>query len=177
MPKIDINATRLTGIQALLLALGAGKLDIDEINLELLLGLDTDQERRTTTGGDNFVRIVGGLEDECEGALKLLQHSLDKLSEAETLIGLRVIDVLGKDGNSFSVGLRLKLVSALLENETEGSSVGHNTIVNDRELGFGIRLQGVAVDDRRGTVSGPTSVGDGNLGDESLRGVDAGLSV
>ena len=47
-----------TSVVALGLGFGTSKLDIDEINLELLLGLDTDKERRTTTGGDALVGIM-----------------------------------------------------------------------------------------------------------------------
>jgi hypothetical protein len=43
--------------------------DIDEIDLELLFGLDANEERRTATSSDGFVGVMGALEDECEGAL------------------------------------------------------------------------------------------------------------
>jgi hypothetical protein len=43
---------------------GISKLNIHEVNLELLGGLDTNQKRRTTTSGNNFVREVSALEDE-----------------------------------------------------------------------------------------------------------------
>ena len=49
--------------------LSGRKFDIDEIDLELLFSFDANEERRTATSSDNFVRIVGALEDECERAL------------------------------------------------------------------------------------------------------------
>ena len=54
----------LTSIKTLTVTFRVGELDIDKVNLQLLLGLDTDQEGRTTTSGDNFVGVVGGLEVE-----------------------------------------------------------------------------------------------------------------
>ena len=166
---------RRTSVVALGLGFGTSKLDIDEVNLELLLGIDTNQERTTTAGGDNFVRIVGGLEDECERALKLLRHSLDELSEAETLIGLRVVDVLCQNRDCLCVGLTLKLVTALLQDETKSSSIGDDTVVDDDELVGGVRADWVAVDVRGRAVGGPASVSDGNLGRERLRSVHGRL--
>ena len=43
---------------------GASKLDIDKVHLELLLGLDTDEERRAATRSHDLVGVVRGLEDE-----------------------------------------------------------------------------------------------------------------
>ena len=48
------------------------KLDIDEIDLQLLFGLDTDEKGGTTTGGDDLIREMNGFEDECKGALEFL---------------------------------------------------------------------------------------------------------
>ena len=54
----------LTSIKTLTIAFRVGELDIDKVNLQLLLSLDTDQKGRTTTSSDNFVGVVRGLEDE-----------------------------------------------------------------------------------------------------------------
>lgn len=175
MPKIDINATRLTGIQALLLALGAGKLDIDEINLELLLGLDTDQERRTTAGSNNLIGVVGGLEDEGERTLEFRKDGLDEFRERCAVSRLRVVDILCEDGYCLSVGLTLEMVSTLLEQETECGGVSDNTVVHDGELGLGIRLERMAVHDGGRTVCCPAGVCNRHLREESLAGVDVGL--
>lgn len=119
---------------------------------------------------------MGGLEDEREGTLKLLQHGLDKFGEAGTLIRLRVIDVLCQDRDRLSVGLTLELVAALLEDEAEGNRVRHNTVVHDDEFGLGVGAKRVTVDDRGRTVGSPASVCDGDLGDESLAGINVGFS-
>lgn len=42
--------------------------DIDEIDLEFPLSLDTDEDRGTTTSDDDFIRVVNGFEDESEGS-------------------------------------------------------------------------------------------------------------
>lgn len=47
-----------------LICLSRWDFDVDKVNFELPLGLDTDKERRTTSGSDDFVGEVGGLEDE-----------------------------------------------------------------------------------------------------------------
>lgn len=43
---------------------GVTELNINKVNLELLSGLDTDQEGRTTTGSNDFIRVMLALEDE-----------------------------------------------------------------------------------------------------------------
>jgi len=48
---------------------GGREFDIDEIDLEFLFSLDANEERRTATSSDDFVGVVGALEDECERAL------------------------------------------------------------------------------------------------------------
>lgn len=67
------EAVGRTGRRTLLERLvGVGRtreLDVDKVNLELLLRLDTDQDRRTTTRDDNLIRVVDRLEDERERAL------------------------------------------------------------------------------------------------------------
>ena len=51
---------------------GTSEFNINKIDLELLGGLDTNQERRTTTGSNNLVREVFALEDESKGTFLLL---------------------------------------------------------------------------------------------------------
>jgi hypothetical protein len=46
---------------------GTAKLDIDKVNLELLGGFDTNQERRTTASSNNLVGEALALEDEGKG--------------------------------------------------------------------------------------------------------------
>ncbi len=115
------------------------------------------------------------LEDEREGALQLLQDGLDELGEVHALVGLRVVDVLGEDSNCLGVGLTLKLVSTLLEDKAEGRRIRDDTIVDDGELGLGVGLQRVAVDNGGRAVSRPACVGNRDLGEEGLGSVDVGL--
>jgi hypothetical protein len=89
------------------------------VDLELLLGLDADQDRRTTAGDDDLVRVVDRLEDEREGAFELHDDALDERGERDLLALLRVVQVLGEDGGDLGVRVGLELVAALLENETE----------------------------------------------------------
>ena len=91
--------------------LGGREFNIDEIDLELLFGLDTNEERRTATSSDDFVGVVGALEDECKRALgvgvnvvtmdrlldtylELLQDGLDEVGEGWLLVLVGVPDVL-----------------------------------------------------------------------------------
>ena len=48
----------LTSIKTLTVTFRVGELDIDKVDLQLLLSLDTNQEGRTTTSGDNLRRIM-----------------------------------------------------------------------------------------------------------------------
>ena len=116
----------------------AGELDVNKVDLELLFRLDADQERRTATSGYDFIGIVLRLEDKGEGSLELLENGFDKFGKRDALIRLRVIDIFGKDGNGLRVGLALKLVATVLENEAEGGGIGDDTVVHDDEIVVGI---------------------------------------
>lgn len=45
---------------------GTREFDVYEVDLKLLLCLDSDEHGGSSSGDDNFVRVVGGLEDEGE---------------------------------------------------------------------------------------------------------------
>lgn len=138
---------QLTSIETLVFALGVSEFNIDEIDLELLLCLDTNQERRSTTSEDDFVGVMSGFEDEGKRSLELLQNSLDKVGESDALIGLRIVNVFREDSNGLSISLTFELVSTLLEDKSESSSVGDDTIMDDAEIGLGIGPERMAVDD------------------------------
>jgi len=129
---------KLTGIGNLQISLLASEFNVNKIDLELLVGLHADQEGRTAAGGYNFIGIVLRLEDKGEGTLELLENGFDKLGERDTLVWLRVVDIFRKDGNGLRVGLALKLVTAVLEDETEGGGIGDDTVVHDDEIAGGI---------------------------------------
>jgi hypothetical protein len=71
--------------------LGGREFDIDEIDLELLFGLDTNEEGRAATSSDDFVGVVDALEDECEGALIVGVSAVT----TETLV-TRILGVLSR---------------------------------------------------------------------------------
>lgn len=116
-----------------------------------------------------------GLEDEREGAFKFGEDRLDEFREGRTVAGLRVIDVLGEDSDCLRISLALELVSALLEDKTEGRGVRDDAVVDDGEVCLGVRLERVAVDDGRRAVCRPAGVRDGDLREEGLARVHVGL--
>lgn len=136
--KSRSSAQQLTGFDNLLVSLLASEFNVNKIDLELLFRLDADQERRTTTSSYDFIGIVLRLEDKGEGSLELFENGLDKLGERNALVWLRVVDIFGKDGNGLRVGLALKLVATVLENEAKGGSIGDDTVVHDDEITVGI---------------------------------------
>jgi len=131
--------SKLTGVGDLMVSFLASEFNVNKIDLELLIGLHADQERRTAAGGYDFIGIVLRLEDKGEGTLELLENGFDKLGERDTLVWLRVVDIFREDGNGLRVGLALKLVTAVLENEAEGGGIGDDTVVHDDEIAGGIR--------------------------------------
>ena len=147
------------------LAILTRKLDINKIDLQLFVCLDTDQERRATAGSDDFIWVVFRLENKSKGSLQLLQNSLDEIGEGQLPVLVGVVNVLGEDRNGFGVGFSLECVSALLKDSAKLGAVGYNAIVDNAEVRIGIRTDGVAVDLARGTVGGPSRVCDGDLAD------------
>ena len=125
---------QLTGLDDLLISLLACKLNIDKINLEFLICLDANQERGTAAGGNDLVGIVLRLEDESEGTLELFENGFNKLGERDALVWLRIVNIFCEDGDGLRVGLALKLVATVLENEAEGGSVSNDPVVYDDEV-------------------------------------------
>ncbi|KAG9527140.1 isomerising glucosamine-fructose-6-phosphate aminotransferase, partial [Aureobasidium melanogenum] len=153
------------------------KLNVNKVNLHLSLCADTNDQGRTLAGSDNLGGEVDGLEQKTKGALELLDDGLYEGGEVD--VGVFVEDVLGQLGNGLSIGLGLEFEALGLEQGSQLLVVGDDTIVDDGELPLGVgsawRLVSdlnmfllqlflccipvrVAVDTRRRTVGGPTSV-------------------
>lgn len=111
-----------------------GELDVDKIDLELLLSLDTDQQRRTLSGGDNLVREMCRLDEKTVGTLELDNHKFCKLGEVEVLVLVLVVDELGQLGDTLGISVGLKLDALGGEQSLELSVVGDDTVVDDSEF-------------------------------------------
>lgn len=116
------------------------------------------------------------LEQQTEGTFKFLDDRLGQ--DCEFNVGMLVIEVLGKLGNAFGIGLGLKAESLALKQGLQFLVVRDDTVVDDGELPSRIganshrvislvcrevfQLQHlpvrVAVLTRRGSVSSPTGV-------------------
>ena len=116
----------------------ASKFDVDEIDLEFLVGFDTNQKRRTTPRRDDFIGEMGRLEHKRERSLKLFEHGLDEIRESDPLIRLRIVNVFQKDRDGLRVCLGLEFVPSFLEHKSKFGRVSDDTIVDDHELGGGI---------------------------------------
>lgn len=79
---------------------------------------------------------VNGLDEETEGALELLDHSLDERREAQ--LGVLGVDVLCELGNSLSVSLGLKFEALALKQSLQLLVVCDDTIVDDGEFPVGV---------------------------------------
>jgi hypothetical protein len=112
-------------------------LDIDKVNLHATLGLDTDDERRTLSGGDNLMGVVDGLDEKTISTFELLDDGLGKVGEANG--GVLVVDVLGELCDALSVGLSLELEALGLEKSLQLLVVGDDTIVDNGELPVDVR--------------------------------------
>jgi hypothetical protein len=164
-----------TSFRSLVVIILASKLNIDEINLQLLVGLDANQERRTTASRDNLVREVRGLENKSERTLELLQNGLDQLSEGEAPgTSLRVKNIFGQDSDGLGIGVGLELVSALLQNLSQLSAVGYDTVVNEHEFAFSVRADRVTVTLGRGAMGSPSCMRDGDLGNAGFLDIEVG---
>ncbi len=60
-----------------------GVLNVHEIDLHALLGLNTNDERGALARGDNLVRVVHALDQQAVGALKLVDDGLGEVGEAD----------------------------------------------------------------------------------------------
>lgn len=151
-----------------------GELNVDKVNLELLLGLDTNEERRTLSGGDNLVGEVCRLDQKTVGTLELNNNELGELAEVKVLVLVLVVDEFGKLGDALGIGVRLKLDALGAQKSLELSVVGNDTVVNDSELVVGVRSLGMAVLSLGLTVGSPSGVSNTGVDVERLLGVGVG---
>lgn len=113
-----------------------GVLDVDKVDLHLLGGSHTDDQRGTLTGRDNLMRVVNGLDQQTESTLQLLNNGLGQDSELN--IGVLVVEVLGKLRNALGIGLSLETETLALQKGLQFLVVGDNTVVDDGKLPGGI---------------------------------------
>ena len=66
-----------------------------------------------------------------------LPHGTPNKLMCSFLVG--IIDILDEDSNGFNIGLSLKFIATLLQNQTKLGGVGDNTIVYNDEVRGGIR--------------------------------------
>jgi hypothetical protein len=164
-------ATNIAKNKRTLAAVGvvlASKLNIDKVNLQLLICLDSNEKGRSTTSGDDLIRVVARPEDEGKRTLEFFQDSFHQCGECELLVVMSVVNVFGENSDCLGIGLSLKLETALLENKAELCTVGNDTVVDNNEIRVGVGANGMAIDFRWWAVSSPPGMGDGDLGDESL---------
>jgi hypothetical protein len=129
----DILGSSLGGEGSVLVRI----LNVDEVDLHAALGLDTDNKRRTLSGGDDLMGVVDGLDEKTVSTLELLDDSLGQVGEANGRV--LVVDVLGELGNALSVGLGLELETLGLEESLKLLVVGDDTVVDNGELPVGVR--------------------------------------
>ena len=65
-----------------------GILDVDEIDLHALLGLDADDQGRTLAGSDNLMREMDGLDEKTIGTLELGNDGLGQVNEINARVGV-----------------------------------------------------------------------------------------
>ena len=114
-----------------------GGLDVNKVNLHLSLGLDTNDEWRTLTGGNDLFWVVDRLEEETESALQLLDDCLGKGGEVNGWVF--IVDVFGKLCDGLSVGLGLEAESLGLEESSQFLVVGDDTVVDNSKLPLWVR--------------------------------------
>lgn len=113
-----------------------GIFHIHKIDLHLLGGLDTDDQGRALTGSDHLMGVVDRLHQQAKCTLELLDDGL--CQDCEFNVGVLVIKVLGQFGNALGIGLGLESETLGLQQSLQFLIVGDDTIVNNRELPFGV---------------------------------------
>ena len=185
-PDMSLVHCRQHGTSTRLTPLVDRELDIDKVHLQLSVRLDTDEQGRSSSRGDNLVREVGRLEHERKRALllvssvtqvrestcQLLDNRLDQLGKVEALVRLAFVDVLTQDRDGLGVGVGLERVTPFSEDVLELLVVGNDTVVDQAKLRDRVADVGVTVARVRNTVRRPSRVGHGRLRNKHLGHVD-----
>lgn len=95
--------------------IGVPNLNINEIDLEFAIRLDTDQQWGTSSSSDEFIGEMNGFETKCERTFEFLDDGLDEFVETESFGRLSVPDVFTQDGDGFGIGIGVERVVSLEE--------------------------------------------------------------
>lgn len=112
-------------------------LNVNEVDLHLLLCLDTNDKRRTLAGSNDLVGVVDRLDEETKGALELLDDGLDK--DGERNVRVLIVDVFGELGDRLSICVGFELEALALQQCLQFLVVGDDPVVDDRKLPVRIR--------------------------------------
>jgi hypothetical protein len=85
-----------------------------------------------------------------------------------------VVNVFSKDSHGLRIGFGLKLKTALLENKAEFCIVGNNPVVDNDEIRVGVGANGMTINFGWRAMSGPSGMGDRDLGYERLVDIERG---
>jgi hypothetical protein len=143
----------------LLTSLVNWKLDVNKVDLEFSVSLDTDKEWRTSSSSNNLVGEVGGFENESKRSFELLDDGLDELGKVESLMRLTVVDVFTESRNDLGVSVGVKDVASLVQDVFELLVVCDDTIVDQAEFGDDVADVGMTIEWGRNTMRRPSGVG------------------
>ena len=111
--------------------------DIDKVDFEFLLGLDTNEERTALARGDDFIGIMNTLEEQGVSTLEFPHDKLCELRKVNVSL-LLVENVFRELGNAFRIRLRFENVSLVLQDGLQFAVIGDDAVVHDDKLGLGI---------------------------------------
>ncbi|KAH3660597.1 hypothetical protein OGATHE_004929 [Ogataea polymorpha] len=162
---------RVTGSVGTLSCCGGvrNELDVHKVHLELLLALDTNQQRRTLPGGHQFVGIVDRLDHQTVGTLQLVQDFLGQLVKFQVVVLVEI--VFEQLGDNFGVGVRSEGMALALQKRLELSIISDNTVVDHNELVSIVGGLWMAVCLSDSSVGGPSGVSDTHMICKRLRSV------
>mmetsp|Transcript_13690 Transcript_13690/g.41355 ORF Transcript_13690/g.41355 Transcript_13690/m.41355 type:complete len:716 (+) Transcript_13690:749-2896(+) len=121
---------------------------------------ETQQKGGALLGGDELSGEVGGLDQQCEGALQLTHHLTHHLEEGDAGVDDlgTLVHHLAQLRNDFRVGLGLEALTLLDQEVLESLVVGDDAVVHHHEFvgvagGVGVRVDGGGL-----AVGGPPGV-------------------
>lgn len=112
--------------------------NIDEVNFYVVLGFNINDQRRIFMGGNDFMGVVDGFNEQIVGVFEFLDYGFGKFGEVD--VRVVIVKVFCKFGDVFGIGFGFEFEVFSSQQGFEFFVVGDDVIVDNGEFLVGVRV-------------------------------------